>query len=138
MIDPLKSLGIEKGKPFNPERCHDRRLLNARREGAGVAGGEIRRGSAALLRRTAAGRSPRRRTSSRQRSRATRTRTYPIDARGIAYSYAFIGIKRLGAGPFYLISISDKDGDTFDGGKTYRLTVPRERAGRAVLVGDGL
>ena len=30
----------------------------------------------------------------------------------MAYSYAFIGIKRLGAGQFYLISIRDKDGDT--------------------------
>ncbi|MGB7176095.1 MAG: DUF1214 domain-containing protein, partial [Xanthobacteraceae bacterium] len=44
--------------------------------------------------------------------------------RGLAYSYAYIGIKRLGVGQFYLISIRDKDGDPFDGGKTYRLTVP--------------
>ena len=36
----------------------------------------------------------------------------------------YIGIKRLGAGQFYLISIKDKDGEAFDGGKTYRLTVP--------------
>ena len=49
---------------------------------------------------------------------------YPIDSRGMAYSYAFIGLKRLGAGQFYSISIRDKDGDTFDGAKTYRLTVP--------------
>ena len=34
------------------------------------------------------------------------------------------GIKRLGAGQFYLISIRDKDGDSFDGSRTYRLTVP--------------
>ena len=49
---------------------------------------------------------------------------YPVDARGLTYTYAFIGIKRLGAGQFYLISIRDKDGNAFDGGKTYRLTVP--------------
>ena len=42
----------------------------------------------------------------------------------MAYTYAYIGIKRLGAGQFYLISISDKDGNPYDGGKTYRLTVP--------------
>jgi hypothetical protein len=29
-----------------------------------------------------------------------------------------------GAGQFYLISIRDKDGEAFDGAKTYRLTVP--------------
>ena len=42
----------------------------------------------------------------------------------MAYSYAFIGLKRLGAGQFYAISIRDKDGDSFDGAKTYRLKVP--------------
>ena len=30
--------------------------------------------------------------------------------RGMAYSYAFIAIKRLGAGQFYMIAIKDKDG----------------------------
>ena len=63
---------------------------------------------------------------------------YPVDWRGLAYTYAYIGIKRLGAGQFYLINIKDKDGESYDGGKTYRLHVPPERAGRAVLVGDRL
>jgi hypothetical protein len=49
---------------------------------------------------------------------------YPIDARGLAYHYAYIGIKRLGMGQFYLINIKDKDGESYDGGKTYRLAVP--------------
>lgn len=49
---------------------------------------------------------------------------YPIDARGLSYTYAFIGVKRLGSGQFYLISIRDKDGNLLEGGKSYRLTVP--------------
>jgi hypothetical protein len=49
---------------------------------------------------------------------------YAVDARGVAYTYAYIAIKRLGAGQFYLISIRDKDGHPYDGGKTYRLRVP--------------
>ena len=49
--------------------------------------------------------------------------------------YAYIGLKRLGAGQFYLINIKDKDGNAFDGGKSYRLTVPAERTNRAILVG---
>lgn len=48
----------------------------------------------------------------------------PVDARGLAYHYAYVGIKRLGTGQFYLISIKDKQGQGFDGKKTYRLTVP--------------
>jgi hypothetical protein len=49
---------------------------------------------------------------------------YPVDDRGLGYSYAYVGIKRLGAGQMYLISIRDKDGDGYDGSKTYRLHVP--------------
>ena len=42
---------------------------------------------------------------------------YPVDARGLAYSYAYIGIKRLGAGQFYLITIRDKDGRAMTGAR---------------------
>ena len=34
--------------------------------------------------------------------------THPVDSRGLAHSYAYIGIKRLGAGQFYLINIKDR------------------------------
>ena len=50
--------------------------------------------------------------------------TYPTDWRGLAYSYAYIGIKRMGAGQFYLLNIKDKDGEAYDGAKTYKLHVP--------------
>jgi hypothetical protein len=49
---------------------------------------------------------------------------YAVDARGLAYTYAYIGIKRLGVGQYYLINIKDKDGENYDGAKTYRLHVP--------------
>ena len=49
---------------------------------------------------------------------------FPLDARGLAYHYAYIGIKHLGQGQFYLINIKDKAGKSYEGGKTYRLTVP--------------
>ncbi len=50
--------------------------------------------------------------------------SYPVDQRGLTYTYAYIGIKRMGAGQFYLINIKDKNGDSYDGSKTYRLRVP--------------
>ena len=49
---------------------------------------------------------------------------YSIDSRALAYHYAYIGIKRLGTGQFYLINIKDKNGQSYDGSKTYRLHVP--------------
>ncbi len=50
--------------------------------------------------------------------------SYPVDYRGLAYTYAFIGLKRMGAGQMYIIAIRDKDGNTLDGSRTYRLHVP--------------
>ena len=53
MIDQLKSLGIEKGKPFDPDARDQGRLLEAGvREAQALAGGEVRRRPAALLRGT--------------------------------------------------------------------------------------
>ena len=50
--------------------------------------------------------------------------SYPVDVRGVSYSYAYIGLKRLGAGQFYMINIKDKQGVSYDGSKTYHLHVP--------------
>ena len=53
--------------------------------------------------------------------------TYPVDGRGVGYSMGFFSAKHLGTGQFYLMTIMDKAGQPFDGGKTYRLTCPRMR-----------
>ncbi len=124
MIDPLRSIGIEKGKPFDPD-AQTKKLLEA---GA-------REAHAWLEAKYDAGLqpfwpdsgwtfpAPPELIEAAQASFAEPD-AYPIDARGLAYSYAYIGIKRLGAGQFYLITIRDKDGNGFEGAKTYRLTVP--------------
>jgi hypothetical protein len=124
MIDPLRSLGIEKGKPFNPDSKTKAALETGIREAkvwleakydAGLPtfyeGG--RWTVPALPELLAA-----------VQKDFSDPDKYPVDARGLTYTYAFIGIKRLGAGQFYLIAIKDKDGESFDGGQTYRLTVP--------------
>lgn len=49
---------------------------------------------------------------------------YPIDDRGMSYSMAYFSSKHLGTGQFYLMAIKDSAGQPFDGGSTYRLTVP--------------
>lgn len=125
MIDTLRSIGIEKGTPFAPDSASTAALS------AGVT--EAR---AWLERKYDAGLPPFFAPSSRwtfpappDLIKATQdgfadASLYPVDSRGLAYSYAYVGIKRLGAGQMYLISIRDKDGDAFDGAKSYRLTVP--------------
>jgi hypothetical protein len=49
---------------------------------------------------------------------------YPVDQRAVTHYWAFTTVKHLGEGQFYLMSIRDKQGRVFDGGKTYCLTVP--------------
>jgi hypothetical protein len=59
-----------------------------------------------------------------RRARVLNHDKYAVDARGLGYSYAYIALKRLGVGQYYLINIKDKDGEAYDGAKTYRLHVP--------------
>ena len=124
MIDQLRSIGIEKGKPFNPDAktqailaaaIGDAKLLLEQRYDAGFP--VFYPGThwtMPALTETVDG----------QSSTYANPDKYAVDARGVAYTYAYIAIKRLGAGQFYLITIRDKDGDAFDGAKTYRLKVP--------------
>src|SRR6202008_2942218 len=50
--------------------------------------------------------------------------SYPVDDRGVIFSFAFFTPKQLGQGQFYLMTIQDKDGEAFHGGDNYRLVVP--------------
>lgn len=124
MIDVLKSVGIEKGKPYAPSpeleqaQASGVKLAQQYLEGLYDAGFEpFYAGTHWTL------------PAQPDLVKAAQEGfndpdAYPIDHRGLAYSYAFIGLKRMGAGQFYTIAIKDKDGKPFDGSKTYRLRVP--------------
>lgn len=124
IIDQLKSLGIEKGKPFNPDAKTRGLLGTAAREAQAWLDAKYDAGWPVFFEggqwRAAA---PPEVVKAAQEGYAD-LNAYPSDLRGMTYSFAYIGIKRLGAGQFYLVGIKDKDGDSFDGGKTYRLHVP--------------
>lgn len=49
---------------------------------------------------------------------------YPVDDRGLVFTFAFFTPKHLGQGQYYLMTIKDKDGNALDGAATYRLNVP--------------
>ncbi|WP_025602065.1 DUF1254 domain-containing protein [Burkholderia sp. WSM2230] len=125
MIDQLKSLGIEKGKPFAPGDAIKAQLDKAAREAGQWLEAKYDAGMPPFF-------SPRSRWTyagpleviKAQENGFADVNTYPVDARGLTYTYGYIGIKRLGVGQMYLISIKDKDGQSFDGSQTYRLRVP--------------
>jgi hypothetical protein len=126
MIDQLKSIGIEKGKPFNP----DAKTQDALKAAVGEAhawladkyensyfpppyyeGGhwyvpvspEVIQGLQTFF---------------------ANPDSYPMDGRGVAYTVGFFSAKHFGAGQFYLMTFKDKDGQQLAGGNTYRLNVP--------------
>ncbi len=125
MIDSLKSIGIEKGKPFAPDAKTKNLLEQAAREAK--AWFEMKYDTAFVPynegQHWAVPASPA--AIEGQATDYANPNSYPIDARGLTYTYGFVGIKHLGAGQFYLMTIKDKAGQPFDGAATYRLTVPK-------------
>jgi hypothetical protein len=124
MIDPLRSLGIEKGKPFAPTTGTRQALLSGIREAQVELEAKYDAGLPTFFEGTHWTVPAIPELIQAAAADFAEPNSYPVDARGLAYSYAYIGIKRLGAGQFYLINIKDKDGNAYDGGNAYRLTVP--------------
>ncbi len=125
MIDQLKTIGIEKDKPFKPDAKTQELLGEAAREAhawldiryealfsppyyegsrwAVPASREVLEGQATFY---------------------AKPDVYPVADRGATFSMAFFSPKHLGAGQFYLMTIKDKDGRFLDGRNTYHLAVP--------------
>jgi len=124
MIDQLQSIGIERGKPFNPD-ARTVELLNAAiAEAHGFLERKYDAGFPPFF-PTARWATPALPTLVQAGSSGyAQTDMYPVDARALTYSLGYIGIKRLGAAQFYLISSKDRNGRALDGNKTYRLVVP--------------
>jgi hypothetical protein len=125
MIDQLKSIGIEKGKPFNPD-AKARDALDAGIRGAhawlenyyetSYFPAAFNEGGHWFV------------PASPAFAQALQTsfadpNTYPVDDRGTAYSLAFFSAKHFGAGQYYLMTFSDKGGYALDGKSTYSLSV---------------
>jgi hypothetical protein len=125
MIDMLKSIGIEKGKPFSPDESI-KAILNS---AASEAHAELERTYETLFAQSFYDGSrwalpvlPGFRESAP--AGYSDPDAYPVDERGVMFSFAFFTPKHLGEGQFYLMTIKDKDGNELSGAKTYRLTVP--------------
>jgi hypothetical protein len=125
MIDMLKSIGIEKGKPFTPDaKTQDilnsaareaHALLESRYEGIFTpAYFDISRWALPAL--------PDYLKASQDGF--SDPDEYPVDSRGLIFTFAFFTPKHLGEGQFYLMTVTDKNGQRFEGSKNYRLTVP--------------
>lgn len=124
MINQLRTLGIEKGKPFTPDARMTARLdsaakeahvwLDAQYDASFVPFAEGSRWSLPVQKPLL----------EEVQSSYTDPDGYFVDARGVMYTFGFVGIKRLGTGQSYLLTIKDKAGKPLDGRSSYRLRVP--------------
>jgi hypothetical protein len=124
MIDLLKSIGIEKGKPFNPDP-KTRDILNAAaREAQAWLDARYEAGYPRFYedRQWAFPASPE--LSQTMSTFYEGPDAYSVDARGLADSLAYSTLKHLGAGQFYLMTAKDRTGRALDGASAYKLTVP--------------
>jgi hypothetical protein len=125
MIDMLKSIGIEKGKSFDPDQKTQTILTEAISEARAwldnryesVFSTSFNEGKHWVLPALPG-------VTEGMMTAFSNLDSYPVDGRGVAYSMAYFSAKHLGTGQYYLMTISDKDGKAFDGASTYRLSVP--------------
>jgi hypothetical protein len=124
MIDPLKSIGIEKGKPFKPDSKTKEILVEAVREAQAWLDAQYETVFSPYYegRNWALPVSPE--VIEGMSTNFARLDSYPVEGRGVLYSFIYFSARHLGAGQFYLMTIKDKEGKSFDGSSTYRLTVP--------------
>ncbi|MEZ0129423.1 DUF1254 domain-containing protein [Flavobacterium sp. LBUM151] len=125
MIDQLKTIGIEKGKTFQAD-ARRQEILNAAikdahkwidkkyekiftppfYEGTNWALPASQDVVKAIM------------------SNYMASNIYPVDERAISYSMAYFSAKKLGTGQFYLMTVKDKNDQSFDGAKLYKLHLP--------------
>jgi hypothetical protein len=124
MIDMLKSIGIEKGKPFDPDVKRQAILNDAAREAHAWL--DARFGSAfpPYYTGTQWGVPGMPEFVDTMATFYEKPNAYTVDERGLEYFFVFGNVKHLGTGQFYLWATRDKAGDSLDGGNSYRLTVP--------------
>ena len=126
MIDTLKAIGIEKGKPFAPDD-KSRRIFNlAAHEAHSWLGNRLEASyfpppyfDGGHWHVPASGE-----VIEGMTTNFADPGSYPVDNRAVTYSLAFFSAKHLGAGQFYLMALEDRKGNKLDGGTTYRIHVP--------------
>lgn len=123
MIDPLKTIGIERGKPFDPDPEIRAILEDALREARAWIEQQCREmppfyeGKHWFF------------PATEENIRSVQTfwhteDVYPTDNRGTIYSLAFFSAMHIGQSQYYLMAMADGDGQALEGKGLYRLTVP--------------
>lgn len=127
MIDIVKSIGIEKGKPFEPDAALHATLDQAAGDAHAWLDAKFETlFSSAFYEGTQWALPASLDMIGEQQTFYADPDSYLVDDRGVTYSMAFFCPKHTGVGSFYLMAIKGKDGLPLDRAGTYRLTVPAD------------
>ena len=125
MIDMLKTIGIEKGKPFSPDAKTRSIFETAAREAQAYIDAQYEMSfNSPFFEGTHWAVPASKEVVDGMPTAFADPNSYPIDGRAAIYAAVYFSARHLGAGQFYLMTLKDKDGLPFDGKKRYRLTVP--------------
>ncbi len=125
MIDSLKTIGIEKGKPFQPDAKTKSILESAAKEAHEVIALNYERGFATPFFEGARWGLPiPKETVAGLGNGFADPNHYGLDGRAAMYHMAYFSPKVFGGGQFYLLNLSDHTGQPLEGSKTYRLNIP--------------
>jgi hypothetical protein len=123
IIDQLKTIGIERGKPFQPDAKTQRTLGDAMPEVRALLDNNLERvppfyeGGQWFFPATEE-------LHQNVMSFFRTPDSYPVDARAMTYTFAFFSGKHVGETQHYLMTTRDKNGLPLAGNASYRVTVP--------------
>ncbi len=125
MIEMMKTVGIEKGKPFKPDDSLKHVLADATKTARSIITMKYESGFTPPFFAGTHWAMPIPKDSiDGMASEFADPNSYAFGGRAVMYSIAYFSPKQLGAGQFYVLAIRDSAGQSLDGSKTYRLTVP--------------
>jgi len=125
MIDPLKSIGIERGKPFEPDARTKEILTAAVKDARTWLIGNYE-ATKPFFQNTHWFFPATLEYGANVKAGYGVPDSYPTDNRGVCYMIAFFSAKHIGESQYYLMQIVDKDGNTLDGSASYKVHVPAD------------
>lgn len=123
MIDPLKTLGIQRGKSFNPN-ARTKEILTASAKTARSYLNNNLESTTPFFKNTHWIFPVTPEFGANIQGDYHIPDSYPTDNRGLLYTIGFFSAKHIGESQFYLMQIADKDGNPLDGNSSYKLNVP--------------
>lgn len=122
-IDPLKTIGIERGKSFTPD-ARTKEILVASVKTARKYLDFNYEGMPPFFKNTHWVFPATSEFGANIKGNYKIPDSYPTDNRGLLYMVIFFSAKHIGESQYYLMQIVDKEGNPLDGNSSYKLHVP--------------